>query len=75
MEFNLDVKDIITLRYFDDFRNSGRMNYEVIEGVKYCWISYQNIEDELPYQKIVKQEEGKNNNPYENKKAIDIIKI
>ena len=49
MEFNLDVKDVTILRYFDDFRNSGRMNYEVIDGVKYYWISYQNIENELPF--------------------------
>ncbi|MGG7214920.1 conserved phage C-terminal domain-containing protein [Clostridium nigeriense] len=49
MEFNLDVKDVTILRYFDDFRNSGKMNYEVIEGVKYYWISYQNIENELPF--------------------------
>ena len=49
MEFNLDVKDITILRYFDDFRNSGRMNYEVIDGVKYYWISYQSIENELPF--------------------------
>ncbi|MGG7214894.1 hypothetical protein ACQPUY_14985 [Clostridium nigeriense] len=49
MELNLDVKDVTILRYFDDFRNSGKMNYEVIEGVKYYWISYQNIENELPF--------------------------
>ena len=49
MEFKLDVKDVIILRYFDDFRKSGRMNYEVIEGEKYYWISYQSIENELPF--------------------------
>ncbi len=49
MELNLDVKDITILRFFDDFRKSGRMNYEVIDGVKYYWISYQNIENELPF--------------------------
>ncbi|MBD7914795.1 conserved phage C-terminal domain-containing protein, partial [Clostridium sp. Sa3CUN1] len=49
MELNLDVKDITILRYFDDFRKSGKMNYEEIEGVKYYWISYQNIENELPF--------------------------
>ena len=49
MEFNLDVKDVIILRYFDDFRKSGRMNYEVIEGEKYYWISYQSIENQLPF--------------------------
>ena len=49
MEFNLDVKDLAILRYFDDFMESGKMNYEVIEGVKYYWVSYKNIEDELPF--------------------------
>ena len=49
MEFKLDVKDVTILRYFDDFRKSGRMNYEFIDGEKYYWISYQNIENELPF--------------------------
>jgi len=49
MEFDLDVKDLAILRYFDDFMESGKMNYEIIEGVKYYWISYKNIEDELPF--------------------------
>ena len=49
MEFNLDVKDVTILRYFYNFRKSGRMNYEIIEGEKYYWISYQNIENELPF--------------------------
>ena len=49
MELDLDVKDVTILRYFDDFRLSGKMNYEIIEGVKYYWISYKNIENELPF--------------------------
>ncbi|MDV4150280.1 conserved phage C-terminal domain-containing protein [Clostridium sp. AL.422] len=49
MELDLDVKDVTILRFFDDFRQSGRMNYEVIDGVKYYWVSYQNIENELPF--------------------------
>ena len=49
MEFNLDVKDIVILRYFDDFRNSGKMNYEEVNGEKYYWVSYQNIEREFPF--------------------------
>ena len=49
MELNLDVKDVTILRYFDDFRKSGKMNYEEVDGVKYYWISYQNIENELPF--------------------------
>ena len=49
MELNLDVKDVTILRYFDDFRKSGKMNYEEVDGVKYYWISYQSIENELPF--------------------------
>ena len=49
MEFNLDIKDMAILRYFNDFRKSGKMNYEIIYGRKYYWISYQNIENELPF--------------------------
>ncbi|WP_411169822.1 conserved phage C-terminal domain-containing protein [Clostridium sp. MB05] len=49
MEFDLDVKDLAILRYFDDFRDSGRMNYEVIEGEKYYWVSYQSFAKEMPY--------------------------
>lgn len=49
MEFNLDVKDVAILRYFDDFRKSGKMNYEVVDGAKYYWISYKSIENELPF--------------------------
>lgn len=49
MELGLDVKDVTILRYFDDFRQSGKMNYEIIEGVRYYWISYQNIENGLPF--------------------------
>ena len=43
MEFNLDVKDIIILKYFNDFKNSGKMNFEVVNGEKYYWLSYKNI--------------------------------
>ena len=49
MEFSLDVKDIVILRYFDDFRKTGKMNYEEVHGEKYYWVSYQNIERELPF--------------------------
>ena len=49
MEFKLDVKDVAILRYFDDFRKSGKMKYELIDGVKYYWISYRSVENELPF--------------------------
>ena len=49
MELGLDVKDVTILRYFDDFRQSGKMNCEIIEGIKYYWISYQSVENGLPF--------------------------
>lgn len=49
IEFGLDIKDLAVLRYFDDFRESGRMNYETIEGEKYYWVSYQSFAKEMPY--------------------------
>ena len=55
MEFNLDVKDMIILKYFNDFKNSGKMNFEVVNGEKYYWLSYQNIENELPFLGLAKR--------------------
>ena len=55
MEFNLDVKDIIILKYFNDFKNSGKMSFEVVNGEKYYWLSYQNIENELPFLGLAKR--------------------
>lgn len=55
MEFDLDVKDIAILRYFDDFRKSGKMNSEVVDGEEYYWISYQGIERELPFLNLSKR--------------------
>lgn len=49
MEFELDVKDLAILRYFQDFMKSGKMNYEEVDGVKYYWISYKNISEEMPF--------------------------
>ena len=49
MELNLDMKDISILRYFVDFRETGKMTYEIVEGEKYYWINYKSIEEEMPY--------------------------
>lgn len=49
MEFELDVKDLAILRFFQDFMKSGKMNYEEVDGVKYYWISYKNISEEMPF--------------------------
>lgn len=49
MELQLDVKDLAILRFFQDFMKSGKMNYEEVGGVKYYWISYKNISEEMPF--------------------------
>ena len=49
MELNLDMKDMAILRYFVDFKETGRMNYEIVEGEKYYWINYSSIEREMPH--------------------------
>lgn len=55
MELNLDVKDMAILRYFVDFRETGKMNYEIVEGEKYYWINYKSIEEEMPYLSLGKR--------------------
>lgn len=49
IELNLDMKDMAILRYFVDFKETGRMNYEIVEGEKYYWINYSSIEREMPH--------------------------
>ena len=55
MELNLDMKDIAILRYFIDFRETGRMNYEIVEGEKYYWINYSSVENEMPHIRLGKR--------------------
>ncbi|KZL93998.1 conserved phage C-terminal domain-containing protein [Clostridium magnum] len=48
MEFGLDVIDAVLLRYFVDFKDSGTMVKETIEGDLYYWLKYEGIMKELP---------------------------
>lgn len=49
MELNLDMKDIAILRYFVDFKDTGRMHFEIVKGNKYYWVNYRTMEKEMPY--------------------------
>ena len=49
MELNLDVKDIIILRYFVDSNDTERMGTEVIDGETYYWVNYKSLEDKMPH--------------------------
>lgn len=48
MELGLDVIDAALLRYFVDFKDSGTMVKETIEGELYYWLKYEGIMKELP---------------------------
>lgn len=54
-ELNLDVKDMIILRYFVDFKDSGKMLYEIVNGRKYYWINYRTMEEEMPHLELGKK--------------------
>lgn len=44
----LDALDLIILRWFVDFKDSGNMRTEFINGEKYYWIRHKKLTDELP---------------------------
>ncbi len=48
MEFRLDAIDAVLLRYFVDFKDSGTMFKETIDGELYYWLKYDGIMKELP---------------------------
>jgi uncharacterized phage protein (TIGR02220 family) len=55
MEFKLDMKDVAILRYFIDFRETGRMKAEVIEGKTYYWVNYNSMAEEMPFLELGKR--------------------
>ncbi|MBB6622549.1 conserved phage C-terminal domain-containing protein [Clostridium gasigenes] len=49
MEFELDMKDMAILRYFVDFRETGKMKAEMVDGENYYWVKYEAIVEEIPF--------------------------
>ena len=47
-DLGLDALDLIILRWFVDFKDSGNMRTEFINGEKYYWIRHKKLTDELP---------------------------
>lgn len=39
-ELQIDYIDLFILRWFTDFKNTGKMIYKVEDGVKYYWVDY-----------------------------------
>lgn len=55
VELGLCVADVVLLRWFVDFSNTGAMEKRVIDGKEYFWISYEYVLQELPILKISKK--------------------
>lgn len=55
VELGLCVADMVLLRWFVDFSNTGAMEKRVIDGKEYFWISYEYVLQELPILKISKK--------------------
>ena len=48
IEYELDIKDALLLRYFIDFRDTNKMRSVIIDGTPYYWIKYLAIKGEYP---------------------------
>lgn len=48
VELNLDIVDVLILRYFVNFKNSGTMLKEKFKDEIYYWLNYKNIAEDLP---------------------------
>ena len=55
MKLGLDVKDIIILRYFVDFKDTEKNNTEVINGETYYWVNYKYMEVDMPHLALAKK--------------------
>ncbi|MDS0525011.1 hypothetical protein NNC19_04905 [Clostridium sp. SHJSY1] len=48
IEFDLDLKDALILRYFVDFMDTGRMSMIKIKNKQYYWINYKHLKEDIP---------------------------
>lgn len=55
VELELCVADMVLLRWFVDFSNTGAMEKRTIEGKEYFWVNYDYVLQELPILKISKK--------------------
>ena len=50
--YGMDNDDALILRWFVDFKDSGKMASKIIEEDKYYWIKYEGLLDDLVILKI-----------------------
>ncbi len=48
IELGLDLKHLIVLRWFVDYKDTGKMSHKIFEDDKYYWIKYEGIIEDLP---------------------------
>ena len=53
-ELGLSMGDLAILRWFTDFKNSGKMITKTLKGDKYYWVSYEAITEEFPILNVKK---------------------
>jgi len=53
--FDMDPTDAVILRWFIDFKDSGKMFYQIIDGEVFYWLKYKQVVEDLPCIKIEKK--------------------
>lgn len=48
VRFGLNCEDLLLLRWFVDFKDSGKMKSRLINGKTYYWVCYEKMADDLP---------------------------
>ena len=48
VELGLDLKHLVVLRWFVDYKDTGKMSYKIFDDDKYYWIKYEGIIEDLP---------------------------
>lgn len=54
LEYDLDLKDVLIIRYIIDFRGTGKMIEEIHNKKVYYWINYKKLLEDIPILNISK---------------------
>jgi DnaD/phage-associated family protein len=56
VELDLDLKHLMVLRWFIDFKDSGKMTTKIFEDDKYYWVKYEGLIEALPILKTASED-------------------
>lgn len=48
LEYGLDLKDAMLLRYFVDFRDTESMSMIIVDNKPYYWLNYKHMKEDIP---------------------------